>query len=144
MNVDTAPRPITGGCLCGAVRWLSSQPPLITRICWCRDCQYFAAGSGTVNACFRTENLAVTGEMQNYVSTADSGNRMHRRFCPACGTQLFSAAEARPQLVFVRVGSFDDPELARPAMTIWTDSAPSWACISSKLPTSQGQPPPLV
>ena len=69
---------------------------------------------------------------------------MHRRFCPTCGTHLFSAAEARPHLVFVRAGTLDDPEIARPAMTIWTDAAPSWACISAELPRVPGQPPPAA
>jgi len=61
---------------------------------------------------------------------------MHRRFCPSCGTPLFSEAEARPHLIFVRVGTFDDPNLATPAMTIWTSSAPRWACIDTELPPS--------
>ena len=38
---------ITGSCRCGAVRYESTAVPLITRVCWCRDCQYVAAGSGT-------------------------------------------------------------------------------------------------
>ena len=29
---------------------------------------------------------------------------MHRRFCPSCGTHLFSEAESRPHLVIVRNG----------------------------------------
>ena len=33
---------------------------------------------------------------------------MHRRFCPDCGTQLFSEAESRPHLIFVRNGALDD------------------------------------
>src|ERR1700756_4166882 len=89
---------VTGRCLCGAVRWESDEPPIVTRVCWCRDCQYFGAGSGTVNVCFRTASFRVTGEATDYVSTSDSGNRMHRRFCAKCGTPLFSAAEARPHL----------------------------------------------
>ena len=105
---------ITGRCLCGAIRWESGAPPLVTRVCWCRDCQYLGAGSGTVNACFRTATFRVTGTTGDYPSLADSGNRMHRRFCPTCGTALFSEAEARPHLIFVRVGTFDDPNLAPP------------------------------
>jgi hypothetical protein len=134
---------IRGGCLCGAVRYESSAAPLIARVCWCRLCQYLGAGSGTVNVCFQTASLSVQGAVTDYVSIADSGNVLHRRFCPACGTPMFSAAESRPHLVFVRAGTLDDPEVARPAMTIWTSTAPSWACIADELPRVERQPPPL-
>ena len=135
---------ITGRCSCGAVRWKSSEPPIVTRWCWCRECQYLGAGSGTVNACFRTSAFSVTGNPSDYVSVADSGNRMHRKFCPTCATPLFSEAEVRPHLIFVRVGTFDDPGLAKPAMTIWTSSAPYWACIDPDLPKVEKQPPPAA
>ena len=84
------------------------------------------------------------GPDRHYPSVADSGNQMHRRFCPSCGTPLFSEAEARPHLIFVRVGTFDDPNLANPAMTIWTSSAPRWACINAELPQVLKQPPPAA
>ena len=135
---------ITGRCLCGAIRWESAQPPIVTRVCWCRECQYIGAGSGTVNACFRTATFTVTGKTNDYRSVADSGSQMHRRFCPSCGTPLFSEAETRPHLIFVRVGTFNDPNLADPAMTIWTSSAPHWAQIDTALPQVERQPPPAA
>ena len=55
---------ITGRCLCGAIRWESSAPPIVTRVCWCRECQYLGAGSGTVNACFRTASVHRDGPDQ--------------------------------------------------------------------------------
>jgi hypothetical protein len=135
---------IEGGCLCGQVRFRSGSEPLATRVCWCRDCQALAAGSATVNVIFRTESFEIEGETRDYVSKADSGSTMHRRFCPTCGTPLFSAAESRPHLVIVRAGALDDPELARPASTIWTGSAPTWALIDEALPKTEGQPPPVA
>jgi len=135
---------ISGGCLCGAVRYRSTASPITTRVCWCRVCQYIGAGSGTVNTCFRTETFSVEGELRDYRSIAESGNIMHRRFCPTCGTHLFSEAESRPHLVFVRVGTLDDPEAVRPAMTIWTSAAPEWACFDEKLPKVERQPPPAA
>jgi hypothetical protein len=69
---------------------------------------------------------------------------MHRRFCATCGTQLFSEAEARPHLIFVRAGTLDDPEIANPAMTIWTSQAPSWAYINDHMPKVDCQPPPAA
>jgi hypothetical protein len=134
---------ITGGCLCRSVRYRISAPPLITRVCFCRVCQYLAAGNGTVNTCFPKEALEVEGSLSDYRSVADSGNVMHRRFCPKCGTPIFSEAEARPTLIFVRAGTLDDPEVAQPAMTIWTSSAPRWACMNPDLPRVAAQPPPV-
>ena len=135
---------ITGGCLCKAVRYRIAAAPIITRMCWCRLCQYLAAGNATVNVCFPSQAIAITGALKDYRSVADSGNTMHRRFCPECGTQLFSEAESRPHLIFVRAGTLDDPEIARPAMTIWTSQAPSWACFNQSLPQVPGQPPPAA
>jgi hypothetical protein len=134
--------PITGGCLCRTIRYEFTAPPIVTRVCWCRVCQYVGAGSGTVNTCFPSGALTLHGEPHDYSNIADSGNVMHRRFCPRCGTHLFSSAESRPHLVFVRAGTLDDPETAKPASTIWTSAAPSWACISDALPKVERQPPP--
>jgi hypothetical protein len=131
---------ISGGCLCRAVRYTIRAAPIVTRTCWCRVCQYIGAGSATVNTCFPSEALEVTGELGDYRMIADSGNAAHRSFCPVCGTHLFSASEARPHLVFVRAGTLDDPEIARPTLTIWTASAPSWACIDERLPKVERQP----
>ncbi len=140
----TQPVEITGGCLCGAVRYRVTAPPIVTRTCWCRVCQYLGAGSGTVNVCFPTSAFTIQGEPRDYRSLADSGSVMHRRFCAACGTPMFSEAESRPHLIFVRAGTLDNPELAKPAMTIWTSQAPTWACVDAALPTVEKQPPPAA
>jgi hypothetical protein len=133
---------IAGGCLCQAVRYVLRAAPIVTRSCWCRVCQYIGAGGPTVNTAFSSSALEVHGELRDYVMAADSGNVMHRRFCPACGTHLFTASEARPQLVFVRAGTLDDCEIARPQLTIWTRSAPGWACFDERIPKVDRQPPP--
>ncbi|HEX2585841.1 MAG TPA: GFA family protein [Steroidobacteraceae bacterium] len=133
---------ITGGCLCGAVRYSSTAEPIITRMCWCRVCQYFAAGNATVNVCFPSEAISISGELRDYPSTADSGNAMHRRFCPRCGTHMLSESESRPQLIFIRAGTLDDATIAKPAANIWTSSAPAWACMNTSLTAFEGQPPP--
>ena len=52
---------ITGGCRCGAVRYKIEGERLTARHCWCRDCQYIGAGSGTVNVFFPSEAVNVEG-----------------------------------------------------------------------------------
>jgi hypothetical protein len=135
---------VTGGCLCKQVRYRITAAPIVTRVCWCRVCQFLGAGSGTVNVCFPTNAVTIEGEIKDYVSVADSGNVMHRKFCPQCGTALFSEAEVRPHLVFVRAGTLDDPNVAQPSATIWTSQAPAWACIDPQLPRVAQQPPPAA
>lgn len=141
--MDAMPLPITGGCLCGAVRYSVATAPIAVRQCWCRDCQYWASGSATVNAVFELDSVTMTGALATFVSQADSGNTMRRGFCPSCGTPVTSGSDARPQYVILRVGTMDHPSLVAPAMTIWTDSAPEWAHHDPALPaTPKGAPPP--
>src|SRR5580700_11286410 len=107
--------PISGGCLCKQLRYeIAADAPILARVCWCRVCQYLGGGNGMASAAFATEAVTITGKKQSYSSIADSGSVMHRSFCPDCGTQVFSEAEPRPHLIFVRVGTLDDPELGRP------------------------------
>ena len=134
---------VSGGCFCGAVRFRFGAPPVAVRSCWCRDCQYLACGNASVNAIFRADGLEVTGELSAYRSLADSGSEMTRSFCPRCGTQLFSQAASRPELMVVRVGALDEPQAAAPSGTIWTASAPGWGLIDATLPCTEGQPPPV-
>ncbi len=133
---------VTGGCLCRAVRYEIDAAPITSRNCWCRLCQYIGAGSNTVNVCFPSAATRIQGTLSDYVCTADSGNVMHRRFCPTCGVHLFSAAESRPHLIFVRAGTLDDPEIGKPLASIWLSQAPTWACVDAQLPQFEHQPPP--
>ncbi|MEA2756386.1 MAG: hypothetical protein QOJ54_2675 [Aliidongia sp.] len=137
-------QPITGRCFCGAVRFEFDAPPVATRACWCRDCQYLSSGNASINAIFKTAGFRLTGEVSEYRSTADSGNALRRRFCPTCGTPLFSESQSRPDLMVVRAGALDDPELGRPAGYIWTASAPEWGLLDLDLPSCAGQPAPIT
>jgi hypothetical protein len=125
------------------VRYSIAAEPLFTRHCWCRDCQYISAGAGTVNVFFASEAVKVEGVLSDYASPAESGNLMHRQFCAACGTPVFTQSEARRHFLGVRAGTLDNPELAKPQMAIWTSSAPSWAVFAPGIPQEPRQPVPV-
>ena len=136
----------TGGCLCGQVSYRLSAEPVVSRICWCRDCQHIAA-NGTVNAIFPTASIEITGTLSEHTKTAASGNQVRRRFCPQCGSHLFADSTGRPQLTVVRVGTLDDPSSIKPVANIWSTSAPAWAHLDAAMecidhqPVSPPQPP---
>lgn len=135
---------MTGGCLCGAVRYTIDAEPLTARVCWCRLCQYLGGGGGTVNAAFPADRVAISGDFAERADVADSGNHLRRGFCAACGTPLFSRADERPQVITIRVGSLDDPDLVPPQLNIWAAEAPSWAVLDPRLERHEGQAPPAV
>ncbi|MGA7374633.1 MAG: GFA family protein [Methyloceanibacter sp.] len=135
---------ITGGCRCGAVRYRIEAETITTRHCWCRDCQFIGAGSGTVNVFFPSEAVKVEGALSDYTSHAASGNLMHRQFCPTCGTPVFTQSDARLHMIGVRAGTLDDPEIGKPQMTIWTSSAPSWAVFDPNIQRDEKQSPPTA
>ena len=91
---------------------------------------------------FPSSTLVISVPIAWFKSVADSGNEMERGFCPNCGTPLLSKTNARPHLVFVRAGALDDREILAPEVTIWTKSAPSWACFDPDIPNVEGQPHP--
>ncbi len=131
----------TGACLCGQVRFRLSAEPVVSRICWCRDCQHIA-GNGTANVIFPSSAIEVSGSTSEYASTADSGHRVRRRFCPRCGCHLFADSTGRPGFTVVRLGTMDDPSAIRPVANIWSASAPDWACLDASLERVEQQPAP--
>jgi hypothetical protein len=131
---------VTGGCACGQVRYQLDRAPLTVRVCWCRVCQYLAAGNGSVNLRVARAGLALEGPLAARETVADSGNRVRRSFCPTCGTQVLSESSGSPDAVVIRAGTLDDPNLFPPVQNIWTSSAPAWACIDDSLPSSPRQP----
>ena len=68
----------TGGCLCKRVRFRVTAEPIAMRLCWCRLCQYLAAGNATVNVVFPSNALTVEGELTDYRSVDFSAPRFDR------------------------------------------------------------------
>lgn len=130
----------TGGCLCGAIRYTLTAEPVAARLCWCRDCQYWATGNAAVNIVVPRAAVAVEGVPAAWESLADSGHHMRRSFCSSCGTQLFSEARENADSMVVRVGSLDDAGGIVPDAVIWTDSAPAWARIDPVMKAYPRQP----
>jgi hypothetical protein len=131
----------TGRCLCGDIRYRLTADSVVSRICWCRDCQHLSS-NGTVNLLVPSVAIELSGTPAEFHSTANSGNGVCRRFCARCGSHLFSDSTGRPGLTVVRVGTLDNPSSVRPSANIWSASAPAWACLDAALERVEAQPSP--
>lgn len=134
-------QPLTGGCLCGAIRYSISAPVTELRACHCRNCQRASGAGGTVGAVVPAEAFKITqGKPKRYSAVADSGRTLHRHFCPDCGSPLYSLREQMPEMIVVRAGTLDDSNGLRITANIWTKSARSWAHIDPASKQFPGQP----
>jgi hypothetical protein len=125
---------ITGGCICGAVRYECSAEPVLTGNCHCRDCQKAGGGAFAPALVVPNEALKITGQVKYYDTKADSGNTASRGFCPDCGARLFGKPGAKPQITVILAGSLDDPSWFTPAMDLYTASAQPWDHMNPDLP----------
>lgn len=133
---------ITGGCLCGAIRYEARVPLIDVHYCHCRTCQ---KSFGTLFAVFGSvprEALEFTsGSPKLYCSSpyADCG------FCAACGTPL-TFRYLKSNWIAVSIGSLDRPDAVRPEIHWGIESRVPWLTIQDGLPRRpiEGDPEYMV
>ena len=103
----TMPRiPVTGGCLCGAVRYESREPPIRGYICHCAMCRRNGGGFFGPTVRFAGSALALTqGKLKPYAATRYA----QRCFCSECGSPVAYFYAGSPD-VWIYVGSLDHPQ----------------------------------
>lgn len=116
----------TGGCLCGAVRYVCDAEPTMSGHCHCEDCRRSSGTGHSSHLGVPEPALAVTGEVKGYARAANSGHMVTRYFCPTCGAALCSKNDAMPGMVFLRASSLDDLEVFKPQMHVYVSRAASW------------------
>ena len=132
---------ITGGCLCGRVRYVAKGAPLFGVHCYCRDCQR-ASGTGHVPVMgVVREGFTVTGEPKAFEKPGGSGETTIRHFCPDCGSLLFGTPQAAPGMVTIYAGSLDDPSRFQPGAAQFTSWRYDWDVCSGDIPAYPGPAP---
>ena len=79
-----------------------------------------------MNVAVPSDSLEIRGTPNAYEILGASGLSVSRRFCPRCGSTLFTDAKAFPGMTFIKGGSLDDPSRLQPTVHIWCDSAQPW------------------
>lgn len=122
---------ISGGCLCGAVRYTIDQPPAMQFVCHCKNCQRQAGSAYSVIIGVPDDQLHITGTPAAYVDHGDSGNSVTRQFCGTCGSPLFSLVQATPGVTWVKTGTLDNTDLLQPQAHLWTKSKQAWVDLGA-------------
>ena len=131
---------LTGGCLCGHVRYEARGTPFDVTVCHCADCRRVAGapmvGWFTVRP---TELVFASGRPRLFASSPG----VQRGFCPTCGTPLTFRRTTLDE-VDVTLCSLDMPDAVPPEDHVRVASKVAWIELGDMLPHHLGKRPPAV
>jgi hypothetical protein len=116
---------IDGGCHCGAITFEAEVDPDKVTVCHCTDCQTLSGSAFRVVVLTDRFRL-LGGEPKIYVKTGESGRKRVQSFCANCGTPIYSADAAAPQVYSIRLGTVRQRAELPPKVQIWCRSALPW------------------
>ena len=134
---------ITGGCQCGAVRYALKHGPYKIYACHCLECQKQSAAAFGLSMPLRFEDLALEGDLAEYMRPTDSGATTRCAFCPQCGTRLYHRSDRSPEFVTMKAGSLDDTASIKLVAHIWVSRKQPWVILEDGIPAFETQPADL-
>lgn len=105
---------VTGGCLCGGVRFVAEGQPYRVGICHCLDCRKNHGALFHASAIFPETAVTVTGEVREYHG---------RYFCPTCGSPVYGQFGDE---IGVNLGALDEVDRFKPTYELWTVRRERW------------------
>ncbi len=105
---------VTGGCLCGGLRFVATGDPLRVGICHCLDCRKHHGALFYAAAIFQEAAVWIDGASVSYQG---------RHFCPRCGSSVFARSADE---IEIHLGSLDMPDQFTPDYEVWITRRESW------------------
>lgn len=124
---------VTGECFCGNIRYEAKVEERLVAVCHCTSCQRHSGSAfGVVVGVKNEEFNLLSGELNSYEVTTDTGSIRSRTFCPECGTRIYAKTLGEGMRFWgLRVGTIDQKSELVPAIQVWCRSAQNWAIINS-------------
>ena len=126
--------PVTGSCLCGAVRYEIHGALLSVLNCHCSKCRRFNGHIGAYAATHRN-NLIITRNdgLKWYQSILDETPNVYRGFCKECGSSLFWDPRESDN-ISITAGSIDEPTNLKTTGHVWVSQKADYYTIDDDLP----------
>ena len=124
-DTETTHPATTGGCLCGAVRYILQSQPKGFGACHCGMCRKF---SGGIELGIEVPAGGITFETTETLRTYVSSDWAERGFCSNCGSSLYwrlTAPGPMQGLYALSAGSLDSLEGLSLTQEVYIDSKPA-------------------
>ena len=138
--------PLTGGCICGAIRYTIGQAPVEIYACHCTDCQRITGSAFSIGVVVRDDGFRLEGkDARSVPGGISAGGRVKSRWvCPECGIWLYGnprhSSRHAGVIRVVRGGTLDDTSWLRPASHVWTRSRQPWVVLPPDATVHPTQP----
>ena len=124
---------LTGGCMCGSVRYELKSEPFDCGWCHCRTCQLSSGTPAQPFASLKRGDWVPTSGAQG-IRTIQSSSFGQRSFCGTCGTPLYVTVDHQPDTLDFSVVTLDTPDAVPPEYHIFWSSKISWFDPGDDLP----------
>lgn len=130
---------LTGGCLCGAVRFEAIGEPLAIGHCHCLSCRRHTGAPVVTYVGFKADQVRFGGRQR---SVYNSSPGVERAFCSQCGTPLTWEGFSRTcdsTIVEFHIGTLDDPDSFAPQEHWLHEERIAWFDVADNLPRFRGK-----
>ena len=132
---------LTGGCLCGAVRYTVRQTMRFqSYVCHCTDCQTRSGSAFGIQLSVLTGDLEVSGALLKREHVQPSGAVAGIYACEICLTRIYTDNDRRPGIANLRAGTLDNSQALAPATHLWVSSKLPWVVIPEEAVAMDRQP----
>jgi hypothetical protein len=119
--------PLEGTCMCGALRYEVSAPPLMIYNCHCTNCQKIGGSACNTSVIVTEASLRfIAGEPARVEWVSDRGTTRYGLFCGACGSRIVNGGQPSTGVFSLRAGTLDDTSWVQPVGDTFTRSAQPW------------------
>jgi hypothetical protein len=121
--------PLTGGCLCGGVRFELHAAPDGASYCHCTRCQRRTGTAASANAAVDGNAFQITQGEELVNAWRHPHGGAEKVFCRECGSHLFSRNPDDRSQMGIRLGAFDGDPGVRPSARQFVAYAAVWEPI---------------
>ena len=123
-----------GGCACGTVRYRLTADPLFDALLPLPELPAATGSAFVVNLLIEADRVELlAGDRLPVDVPRDDGSTQRIFRCPTCQVAVFSEY-GRPDVVFVRAGTLDQPSSVTPDVHIYTRSKLDWVMLPEAVP----------
>ena len=119
---------LSGGCLCGSIRYTILQQPILAYTCNCRFCQKDTGTAYRSALAILNENVElISKDFSVYTyKSVEHGRELYKNFCPDCGTTISLKTERFPERQVIMIGTLDDPSQIELSTHMFAEEAFDW------------------